>query len=193
MALAMIYPDPEKGGRGKKANSSETKGFSAARLSQARSVLRHSRALAEDVLANRISLDAALAEVHDNERAAASIDEQMAELRAIEVYAQQAKNTEAERQACEIRLRAERKWGQLRDTEVLPQGRPEKTSDDTRISRRSLDDMGVSYDQSSQWQKLAAIPDDEFEAALSGPDKPTTNGHRRGGGKRMGRTTAATS
>ena len=96
--------------------------------------------------------------------------------RAIEVYARQAKNTEAERQACEIRLRAERKWGQLRDTEVLPQGRPEKTSDDTRISRRSLEDMGVSYDQSSQWQKLAAIPDDEFEAALSGPDKPTTNG-----------------
>ena len=36
IALAMIYPDPEKGGRGKKAkNFSETEGFSAARLSQA--------------------------------------------------------------------------------------------------------------------------------------------------------------
>lgn len=34
MALAMIYPEPEKGGRGK--NSSLSKGFSNARLSQAR-------------------------------------------------------------------------------------------------------------------------------------------------------------
>jgi hypothetical protein len=33
--------------------------------------------------------------------------------RAIEVYARQARNTEAERQACEIRLRADRKVGLL--------------------------------------------------------------------------------
>jgi len=52
IALAMIYPDPEKGGRGKKAkNFSETEGFSAARLSQARSVLRNSRPLVLAVLA----------------------------------------------------------------------------------------------------------------------------------------------
>jgi len=93
--------------------------------------------------------------------------------RAIEVYARQAKNTEAERQACEIRLRAERKWGQLRDSEVAPQGHPQ-TSDDATF--RKLAELGVSRDQSSDWQKLAAIPDDEFEAALSGPNKPTTNG-----------------
>ena len=93
--------------------------------------------------------------------------------RAIEVYARQAKNTEAERQACEIRLRAERKWGQLRDSEVAPQGRP-KTSDDARF--RTLADLGVSPDQSSDWQKLADIPDDEFEAALADAKKPTTNG-----------------
>ena len=37
MALAMIYPEPEKGGRGKKAvNPKETLGFSQMRLSQAR-------------------------------------------------------------------------------------------------------------------------------------------------------------
>lgn len=41
MAVAMIYPEPEKGGRGKKAtNTKETLGFSAMRLSHARTVLR---------------------------------------------------------------------------------------------------------------------------------------------------------
>jgi hypothetical protein len=93
--------------------------------------------------------------------------------RAIEVYARQAKNTEAERQACEIRLRAERKWGQLRESEVAPRGR-QQMSDDATF--KTLHDLGVSRDQSSQWQKLAAISDEDFEQALSGPDKPTTNG-----------------
>ncbi len=48
MALAMVYPDPEKGGRGE--NSLLSKGFSLARLSQARTVLRYSRKLAEGKL-----------------------------------------------------------------------------------------------------------------------------------------------
>jgi hypothetical protein len=46
MGLAFLYPDPEKGGRGKKTqatNSVETMGFSRSRLDQARAVLRHSR------------------------------------------------------------------------------------------------------------------------------------------------------
>jgi hypothetical protein len=45
MALAFIYPEPEKGGRGRKSNRSETEQFSKVRLSDARSVLRHSRRL----------------------------------------------------------------------------------------------------------------------------------------------------
>jgi hypothetical protein len=97
--------------------------------------------------------------------------------RAIEVYARQAHNTEAERQACEIRLRAERKWGQLRESEIVPPHRPAEVSDDATLNpQRTLADLGVTRDQSSQWQKLAAIPEDEFERALSGPNKPTTSG-----------------
>jgi len=50
MAHAMIYPEPEKGGRGKKSkNSTETLGFSAMRLSQARTVLSHSRDVAMEI------------------------------------------------------------------------------------------------------------------------------------------------
>jgi hypothetical protein len=61
--------------------------------------------------------------------------------------------------------------------EKAPGGRPEKTrragravSDGTFLS-----DMGISYDQSAKWQRLADVPDDEFEAALVGP-KPSTAG-----------------
>jgi hypothetical protein len=46
----MLYPEPEKGGRGKKAqNSKETLGFSMMRLSQARAVLAYSPELAAAV------------------------------------------------------------------------------------------------------------------------------------------------
>jgi hypothetical protein len=58
MAHAMIYPEPEKGGRGKKSkNSTETLGFSAMRLSQARTVLSHSRDVAIEILAGTKFLD----------------------------------------------------------------------------------------------------------------------------------------
>jgi hypothetical protein len=72
MALAFIYPEPGKGGRGKVGAAKEAKklgGFTDERLRQARLILRHSRALAEDVLALRKAFDAALATV-DEERAA---------------------------------------------------------------------------------------------------------------------------
>ena len=59
--------------------------------------------------------------------------------RAIEVYTQQAKNVEAERQACEIRLRAERKWGALRKTEVIPAHRPAELSDGTTLNPQRSD------------------------------------------------------
>jgi hypothetical protein len=41
---------------------------------------------------------------------------------------------------------------------------------------KTLDDLGISKSQSSRWQKLAAIPDREFEAALAEPVRPTTAG-----------------
>jgi hypothetical protein len=101
--------------------------------------------------------------------------------KALEVYAQQAQNVEAERKACEIRLRAERKAGQLlagMDKAKAAPGNqytgPVKPSD---RSTPTLRDLGVSKQQSSDWQKLAAVPQEEFDAALA--DKatmPTTAG-----------------
>ena len=57
MALAMIYPEAYKKGL-------QSKSFSTARLSQARSVLHHSRSLAESVLKGITPLDQALASPH---------------------------------------------------------------------------------------------------------------------------------
>jgi hypothetical protein len=95
---------------------------------------------------------------------------------ALEYYARQSLNVEAERQCCEIRLRAERKAGRLlAKGEKAQGGRPSKTPSST-AGVSTLKDLGITPKQSSQWQKLAAVPEPQFEAALAAPEKPTTNG-----------------
>jgi hypothetical protein len=103
---------------------------------------------------------------------------------ACETYAKLAKDPQNERLACDIRLRAERRAGQLlREMEKAkgarlngrdPGGAFRQSPDTT--AEKTLADLGISKDQSSKWQQLAAVPKDEFEAALAGPDKPTTTG-----------------
>lgn len=99
---------------------------------------------------------------------------------ALEAYSRQARNTENERRACEIRLRAERKAGELLSkTEKAKAGRPpeNRSHDDTNYrGAPTLEALGISKTQSSKWQQLAAVPQEQFEAALAGPQKPTTNG-----------------
>lgn len=98
-----------------------------------------------------------------------------------EMYSRQAKNTDAECYACEIRLRAERKAGQLLKAMEKNKGGgdPHKPKEhrSTDTTSATLLDLGVSKDQSSKWQRLADVPDDEFDAALGDKTaKPTTNG-----------------
>jgi hypothetical protein len=83
MALAMIYPDPEKGGRGKNIETRkavETSGFSSARLKQARAVRRHSLDLAAAVLKGSISLDNALGQVEEMRQQANSTEAKLKRL-----------------------------------------------------------------------------------------------------------------
>jgi hypothetical protein len=80
---------------------------------------------------------------------------------AIEAYSRQARNTEAEWEACEIRLRAERKCGQLlaerekaKGAAGNPGGRgaPIVPPQDGSTQPKTLEQLGVSKRQSERWQ-----------------------------------------
>ena len=96
---------------------------------------------------------------------------------AVRVYAKQAKNLDLERQATEIRLRAERRTGELlkesaengqRETRggdrKSPANPKSKSQNGTLIPK--LVDLGISKRQSSDWQKMAAIPAPDFETRV---------------------------
>lgn len=110
---------------------------------------------------------------------------------ALEMYAKQASNTIAERNACDIRLRAERKVGQMlaelqRATAPNPSGlgghtNKVVTSNDVTQQPKSeyaatLEQTGISRQTAHRYQRLAELPESTFEAALRKPEKPTTNG-----------------
>jgi hypothetical protein len=113
---------------------------------------------------------------------------------AIMIYAQQSKNFELEKQAIEIRLRAERKGGQLlKDLEPIRDpgpGRgstkkpkepnppsvlsksPDATSknpkkDPEPPKKPKLSDLGVDKHLSSKMQKLAEMPEAKFEEHIA--------------------------
>lgn len=118
---------------------------------------------------------------------------------ALEAYYRQARNLDAEREAANVRLRAERRVGELlkelaRAETPNPSGRNQHqvtSTDETQpqpsISEQArargpspysvaLSEQGMSRQQASRYQALADIPKPVFEQALSGPEKATTTG-----------------
>ena len=88
---------------------------------------------------------------------------------AMAAYARQAKDTDMVKWATEIRARAERRAGQmLTDTPKHPAGRPtnNRSGDATNLPP-TLAEIGISKDQSSRWQKIAAMPEEKFERAIA--------------------------
>lgn len=88
---------------------------------------------------------------------------------AIREYARRSRNRALEIDAAEIRVRAERRRGELlaemRTSGVLLEGRRKKlsTADDSLPERMTLADLDTTADESSRAQKLAAITPDAFE------------------------------
>jgi N6-adenosine-specific RNA methylase IME4 len=94
---------------------------------------------------------------------------------AIMEYARRAKNHDMEIDAAEIRIRAERRYGELlaelKAEGLFGKGRtrsvdPDRHLSDSAPGRVTLDEMGVTRDFSSKCQRLAALAPDRFEAKL---------------------------
>jgi hypothetical protein len=94
---------------------------------------------------------------------------------AMQVYAKQAKDHTLIEDATEIRLRAERRAGELlREMEknkgTRGQGRPKIGGSSTRPpndTTSKLSDLNINKSQSSRWQKLADLSEEDFEQAVT--------------------------
>lgn len=81
---------------------------------------------------------------------------------AIRAYMRAASESlDAQNAAADIKLRAERKAGELlAEMQLHEGGRPQKTC--TTMVQVSLNDLGISRNQSSRWQLAAKLPEDEY-------------------------------
>lgn len=103
--------------------------------------------------------------------------------KALEELAKRIKNTDAERRACNIRLVAERRYGELlkelarNQTAGLKQG-PSPRNGDTEPSpyAQALASDQISTQAASRYQALAEVPQEVFDDALRSPEKPSTRG-----------------
>lgn len=83
-------------------------------------------------------------------------------------------NTEAERKAIEIRVRAERRAGELLAAmQRKPIGRPENNSASVAEFNQAIESTGIPERTARRWQELAEVPAERFEAHLSAEEKPS--------------------
>ena len=91
---------------------------------------------------------------------------------AMAAYARQAQDQELLQWATEIKVRAERRAGEMmRDTEKNKGLKGSIVSGTSVVPVRdntpTLADMGISKNESSRWQKLAAVSNEKFEEAVA--------------------------
>lgn len=93
---------------------------------------------------------------------------------AMAAYARQAKDTELIQWATEIKVRAERKAGELLrqsadSGERFPAGGPRDKQAESHGETRpaTLEELGIRKDQSARWQQLASMSEEHFETAVA--------------------------
>jgi N6-adenosine-specific RNA methylase IME4 len=103
---------------------------------------------------------------------------------AMQLYAKQAKDRTLIEDATEIRLRAERRAGELlrkmeKNGGARGQGRPQKGGSKGRPPKDNtptLADLGVTKTQSSRWQRFADLDPETFESRVIAARKKALNG-----------------
>jgi hypothetical protein len=93
---------------------------------------------------------------------------------AMAAYARQAKDSELIQYATEIKVRAERRCGELLKGNLATSSSRGKrgadvrygTSNDATSYPQTLAEMGLTRDESSRYQRLAAMPSEHFETAV---------------------------
>jgi hypothetical protein len=95
---------------------------------------------------------------------------------ALEAAAKIAMNTEAERKAVEIRVRAERRAGELMKAMQRGQTGPKlpATTAGNSDYRRTIERAKIPERTAQRWQELAEIPKERFEAHLAAEDMPSS-------------------
>ena len=87
---------------------------------------------------------------------------------AMSAYAKQANDTELLGWVTEIKVRAERKAGEMLAQMPKQQGaRGTGKKVESRWVTPLLSELGISKNQSARWQKLAAVPEKRFEQAVA--------------------------
>jgi len=93
---------------------------------------------------------------------------------AMKAYAVQAQDRQLEIDASEIRIRAERRLGEMikaqkDDAGLNKGGRPKTPNGQVGVNKEtpSLSDVGISHNLSSRAQKIASIPEPEFEEVIA--------------------------
>lgn len=119
-------------------------------------------------MANAVTTIARISEARRALAAASTLEDVMQirdQAEALRVYVKAAADgLEAANAAAEIKLRAERKAGEMLSRMENAKTGPKELGNTTLPN--SLDDLGIDKMQSSRWQREAKVPEEEFEAYI---------------------------
>jgi hypothetical protein len=96
----------------------------------------------------------------------------------LQAAARVAGNHDAEMRAYEIRMRAARKAGEL--SKKIEKAPADRKSEKIKSGQGGVDpkgrvlaNAGISTQQASDWERLAGVPKEDFEAAFNGQSRPS--------------------